>query len=72
MTAQIHSIEENLPHVCHEVICVLCGHRYIAVAPIDVPLKQYECGGCGKSGGIIWTGQVYNREDEPDFSGGIR
>lgn len=55
--ADIIDFEANLPHVTHEVICVKCHHRYIAVAPASLWLKDYDCETCGP-GFIIKTGQV--------------
>ena len=56
--SNVVSIEDNLPHVVHEVICVKCRHRYIACAPEKVLLKDYECPYCRDFGYIIKTGQI--------------
>ncbi len=49
-------IEEQMPHVVREVICVRCCTRWVSVAPQATRLKDYECQNCG-SGYIICTGQ---------------
>ena len=53
----ITPIEEKMPHKVSEVICVRCCRRWIAVRPECVPLKDLECPGCGKTGGVIETGE---------------
>ena len=55
--ADITNIDNHRPHRVCEVICVKCRFRCVAVAPAETPLKDYECGGCGKTGFIINTGQ---------------
>ncbi len=57
----IIDIEEGLPHKVSEVICVKCGHRWIAVRPIETQLKELECPNCGK-GYVIETGEVIEEE----------
>ena len=54
-------IGANLPHVVHEVICVKCCHRYIAAAPVDLWLKDYDCETCGP-GFVILTGQPIDED----------
>ena len=49
-------IEEKMPHVVSEVICVKCGHRWISVRPQHTLLKDLECPNCGQ-GFVIETGQ---------------
>lgn len=58
---EIIPIEENMPHVVSEVICVKCGKRWIAVRPEDVRLKDLECPNCG-AGYAIETGQPMEEE----------
>ena len=48
----------ELPHKYSEVICVKCGHRWIAVRPAGTLLKSLECAGCEKTGFAIETGEV--------------
>lgn len=55
--SDIVDITENLPHKVSEVICVKCGHRWIAVRPEDTMLKDLECPGCGVAGYVIETGE---------------
>ena len=52
----IINIEQNIPHIFSEVICVQCKHRWIAVRPIKTLLKHLECKNCGQ-GYVIETGQ---------------
>jgi hypothetical protein len=54
--AEIINIDDMRPHVVQEVICVQCCHRWIACAPTELLLKDYECGDCG-FGYVIKTGQ---------------
>ena len=44
------------PHRVSEVICVKCGHRWIAVRPGGTLLKDLECPYCGP-GYAIETGE---------------
>ena len=53
---KIFNIEKNLSHKVSEVICVKCGHRWIAVRPENVLLKELECPECGR-GFVIETGE---------------
>ena len=46
-----------------EVICVKCGHRWIAVRPEKTLLKDLECKNCGK-GYVIETGQTIEEGDD--------
>ena len=53
---KIITIEENMPHIVSEVICVKCGKRWICVRPETVWLKDIECPNCG-AGFVAETGQ---------------
>ena len=57
--AKIIDIEKNQPHKVSEVICINCYHRWLAVRPSDVKLKDLECK-CGLKGYVIETGEVIN------------
>lgn len=57
----VTDINANQPHRVFEALCVACIHRWIAVAPVEVPLKAYECPGCGNTGATINTGQEISR-----------
>ena len=59
---KIISIEENLPHCVSEVVCLQCLHRWIAVRPDNVLLKDLECPKCKTFGTVINTGQELNQE----------
>ena len=65
--AEIIDIEEAMPHVMHEVVCLKCLGRHIAVAPAVTPLKLYECSNCGETGHMICTGQEFDEENRPRF-----
>lgn len=42
----------------NEVICLHCLHRWVSVHPYKGKwMKDWECPKCGKTGGIIRTGQ---------------
>jgi hypothetical protein len=55
--ADIVDISANKPHITLEVICLNCHHRYQAVAPVTLPLKDFFCDTCDCTGSIIATGQ---------------
>ena len=50
-------IENGMPHVLSEVICVRCCRRWLAVRPEGTLLKDMECPGCRRNGGVIETGE---------------
>ena len=56
--AEIHNIEENMPHKVSEVICINCKHRWIAVRPCACRLKDLGCPNCHEQGYVIETGEV--------------
>lgn len=56
-------IEEKLPHVIQEVVCLSCISRWIDVRPENVWLKDLECPHCGETGFVIGTGQQMPDED---------
>ena len=58
----ITPIEEKMPHKVSEVICVWCGRRWIAARPEGTQLKDLECPECGKTGGVIETGEEIDDE----------
>lgn len=53
----IRDINENKPHTVSEVICINCKHRWIAVRPSDMWLKDIKCPYCNNKGYVINTGQ---------------
>lgn len=60
LMADIHNIEDHLPHMFFEAMCILCYHRWIVVIPETTLLKDIEClDGCGP-GYVINTGQIVN------------
>lgn len=50
-------IDEKLPHMVSEVICVRCCNRWISVRPVGTLLKDLECETCKQAGAVIETGQ---------------
>lgn len=56
--AKVINIDDARPHKVSEVICVKCGHRWIAVRPEDSKLRDLECPNCTKQGYAIETGEV--------------
>ena len=50
-------IEDKLPHVVMEVVCLLCLKRWIAVKPTRTYLKELECPQCQEVGKVIATGE---------------
>ena len=61
--SNVVDIETNMPHKVSEVICVHCGHRWIAVRPTCVTLKELNCRNCGP-GFVIETGEEINEDDD--------
>lgn len=55
--------ESRLPHAVSELICVKCHHRWVAVYPEGLWLKDIHCPNCGP-GFVIMTGQPIGTEDE--------
>ena len=55
--AKVINIDDARPHKVSEVICVKCGHRWIAVRPEDTKLRDLECPNCTKQGYAIETGE---------------
>ena len=53
----VRDIAEHEPHITHEVICIGCWYRWIAIHPLATLLKQLECPGCRVQGFVICTGQ---------------
>lgn len=53
----VTNIEDHLPHMFFEAMCIDCRHRWIAVTRADVLLKKLECPGCFHVGNVINTGQ---------------
>lgn len=51
------NIEDFIPHICQEVICVKCLYRWIDVRPQGTLLKQIECPRCNEIGFVIATGE---------------
>ena len=57
MNDNIVKLDEYRPHEVSELICLKCSHRWIAVYPEELLLKNIECK-CGKKGYVIKTGQT--------------
>lgn len=53
----VTNIEEGIPHITSEVICVNCKYRWIAVRPVGTPLVKLECPHCEERGYVIETGE---------------
>lgn len=60
--AEIHNIEENMPHKVSEVICINCKHRWMAVRPCACQLKDLECPNCHEQGYVIETGEIMDAD----------
>lgn len=52
----ITNINANKPYKVSEVICVMCGTRWISVRERETLLKELDCEKCGK-GYVIETGE---------------
>ena len=46
-----------------EVICLSCLFRWTAARPVETPLVNLECPGCGCIGGAIETGETRVAEE---------
>jgi hypothetical protein len=62
--AEIHNIEENMPHKVSEVICINCKHRWLAARPCITQLKDLECPNCHEQGYVIETGEIMDADFE--------
>ena len=54
---KISHIEDAMPHKVSETMCWYCGHRWIAVRPVGVLLKQLQCPQCERTGYAFETGE---------------
>lgn len=61
--SNIVDITEVQPYKVSEVICVKCGHRWIAVRLSDTKLRELECPNCTKRGYAIETGEGIDADD---------
>jgi hypothetical protein len=64
MSGKVIRIEAGLEHDVSEVICVQCGHRWLAARPSATLLKNIQCPGCDRIGYVIETGQVIEEGKE--------
>jgi len=53
----VTDIQDHLPHMAFEAMCVSCYRRWIAVTPTEILLKKMECPSCTLVGAVINTGQ---------------
>lgn len=60
--AKTCNIEEQSPHKVSEVICIMCGHRWVAVRPVETRLIQLECPACHRQGFVIETGETFDND----------
>lgn len=58
--AKVTNIDDARPHKVSEVICVKCGHRWLADRPETTRLKELECPECHRQGYAIETGETNN------------
>ena len=58
MTGKITNIEEHIPHLVQETVCLKCLHRWIDVRPTKCLLKSLECPNCSEIGFVIGTGEL--------------
>lgn len=49
--------ECNTPYKVEELMCLLCGYRWIDARPTEILLKDIECPECGSTGHVFCTGQ---------------
>lgn len=49
--------ECNTPYKVEELMCLMCGYRWIDARPANVLLKDMDCPNCGSIGHIFCTGQ---------------
>lgn len=54
------------PHLTGELICLVCGYRYIGTWNEKVWLKELYCPNCQQKGFNIGTGQILEAAYSPD------
>ena len=54
MTGKITNIEEHIPHLVQETVCLKCLHRWIDVRPTNCLLKSLG----SEIGFVIGTGEL--------------
>ena len=62
-TDRVINLDDFRSSYLAEVICTKCLHRWIAVWPVGIWLKDLECPNCGP-GYVIKTGQDLEDDDE--------
>ena len=66
---KIVNIDCMEPHLTGELICLLCGNRYIGTWNAKIPFKDLYCPSCNNAGYLIGTGQPMEMgEDIDDYS----
>lgn len=48
--AEVIDITSKLPHLSGNALCLTCGHKWVAVAPIGT--TEFECPECGTFKGV--------------------
>lgn len=59
------NLNREVPFVVERVICIRCLHRWNSTHPAMVLLENIECPECGKTGGVIRTGDELNEVAYP-------
>lgn len=54
----IVNILDYVPTFTGELLCLMCGYRYIGTWRKDIWLRELCCPSCQRPGGIIATGQI--------------
>lgn len=57
------NIDEFNEHLVSEVICLKCLRRWVAVRPLQTPLKELECPKCHERGFVIETGEFLDQQE---------
>lgn len=64
MEDKVINIENKIPHIVRECICLNCKYRYIASHPLETWLRVLECPSCHMTGFVIDTGEIIEDEEE--------
>ena len=64
---KVIDMDEHIPYLTGELICVRCGYRGLNSWPEVTWLKQLECPECHNSGYMIGTGQLMPSPEEKPY-----
>lgn len=59
---KIVNIWDYIPTYTGELLCLMCGYRFIGTWKREIWLRELYCDNCQRQGGIIATGQILNND----------